>query len=126
MSEPWSFIVAERDEPWEGKKGGDIPLCWKSHVGNGRPPQNPVSGFDRSNESSAVLAELREWSPLLLAPILLNNVSESATNHDDTSSQLENSTTDEGPQDAMTSTALKPLQIQSTLKKMRMHLCNKQ
>nr|CAD7456963.1 unnamed protein product [Timema tahoe] len=79
LSEPWSFIVAKRDEPWEVKKGKDIPLRWKYHVGTlcaGHPLPAPFSCLDRSDELSGVLAELREWLTLLMAPFLFNDVSE--------------------------------------------------
>nr|CAD7402877.1 unnamed protein product [Timema cristinae] len=56
LSEPWSFIVAERKESWEGKKGGDIPLHWNGH-------------------SSAVLAEQRGRLALLMALFLFHDVS---------------------------------------------------
>nr|CAD7601891.1 unnamed protein product [Timema genevievae] len=65
------------------KDGGDTPLRWKYHVGTsrtklcaGRPPRTPVSCLDRFDESSAVLAELREWLTLLMAPFLFHDVSE--------------------------------------------------
>nr|CAD7432353.1 unnamed protein product [Timema monikensis] len=57
-SEPWSFIVAERKESWEGKKGGDIPLHWNGHVGSKR---RTVSCYCCSDQSSAVLAEHNDY-----------------------------------------------------------------